>query len=237
MVSEAPAGGAGPETAAALIARVLADASARRGRAAVALSGGSTPRRVYERLAHDRVLRGAMPWAATEFFWGDERWVAADHPDHNARMAIEACLAHVPVDPAQIHPMPTGAASPAAAALAYEALLAAHVPSADGLPQFDLLMLGMGDDGHTLSLFPGSAALHEAERACVAVPAPALEPRVPRLTLTPPVVRVAAHVLLLTSGPGKAAVLARIDAAPTDIDRYPIHLLRHAQGTVTRISL
>ncbi|MCL4812609.1 MAG: 6-phosphogluconolactonase, partial [Vicinamibacteraceae bacterium] len=220
------------ETAAFIADRLLAAVN-RHGRAAIALAGGSTPRRVYEQLAVDPALRDAVPWSATSWFWGDERWVAADHPDNNARMAIEACLKHAPVDPAAVHPMPTGMASPDAAADAYAATLGRHLREIEAIPQFDLLLLGMGTDGHTLSLFPGSPALGEATRHCVAVAAPEMPPRVARLTLTPPLVRAAADVLLLVSGDDKVRALRRFDALATDIDACPIHLLREARGTVT----
>lgn len=229
----------GIEVAASLVTRVLAAAAAERGRATIAFAGGSTPRPVYQYLAADARLRSLLPWRLTWCFWGDERWVDADHPDNNARMVVEACLAHVPVEPGHVYPMPTAMATPDAAADAYSAVLERHVARGDGAPRFDLLVLGMGGDGHTLSLFPGSPALHESARACVAVPAPEADPRVPRLTLTPPLVREAAHVLLLVSGADneKAAALARFDAKPTNIERYPIHLLREARGTVTRLTL
>jgi 6-phosphogluconolactonase len=222
--------------AAARIVGVVSAAIATHGHATLALAGGATPLPVYRALAADP-WRDAMPWPATRCFWGDERWVPFDHEENNAHAAIEACLAHVPVDPAAVHRIPTDLGQPEAAAAAYATLLASRVRQVEGVPALDLLLLGMGVDGHVLSLFPHSAALAERDRSCVAVPAPAASPEVPRITLTPPVVAAAAQVLVLVSGTQKEATLARLDAEATDVDRYPIHLLRTARGTITWLSL
>ncbi len=136
---------------------MVAEARAKEGRFALSLSGGSTPRALYELLASPR-FRDRMPWARVHLFWGDERMVPPDHADSNYRMVREALLDHVPVPPAQVHPMPTDG-DPAAAARRYQAELGAYY-GRDVLdparPLFDVTLLGLGDNGHTASLFPGT---------------------------------------------------------------------------------
>lgn len=165
----------------------------------IALAGGSTPRELYKHLATID-----YPWAETDVFFGDERCVAADHPDSNFRMANEALLSKVP---ARVYPMPGGSCD----ASAYESELATVFPS--GRPVFDLVLLGLGVDGHTASLFPGDAALDEGERNVVSVER--LDHR--RLTLTLPVLSAARAAMFLVAGKEKREVLARLlagDAIP-----------------------
>src|ERR1700681_731909 len=151
----------------------------------VCLSGGSTPRRLYERLATPTVA-SRFPWSRSRWFWGDERFVPHDHPDSNYRMANEALLSRVPVPGENIHAMPTEGMSPQQAAASYEATMRSFY-GADRLapdrPLFDVTLLGIGADGHTASLFPGQPALHEDRRWAVAVIGPKSEPRI---TLTYP---------------------------------------------------
>ena len=186
----------------------LAEAS--RGRFSVALSGGSTPRRLYEILAGPP-FRDRFPWARTHLFWGDERFVPPDHADSNLRMARQALLDHVPIPPAQVHPMPTSGTLQQAAA-EYQATLSAYY-GAESLdmsrPLFDVMLLGLGDNGHTASLFPGAAALEET----LAWVAPVAEgvPQ-PRLTLTYPAIACSAHVAFLVAGAGKAAAVGLVMA-------------------------
>src|SRR5439155_21511308 len=141
----------------------------------------------YARLARDP-YRNLVPWPALRFFWGDERHVPPDHPDSNYRMAQETLLSRVPVPPENVHRIAAENPDAAAAAGAYEADLQAHFRPKDGLvPRFDLLLLGLGADGHVASLFPGSDALREPARLVVA---PWIEPlRARRITVTPPVIR------------------------------------------------
>jgi 6-phosphogluconolactonase len=210
----------------AAIAGAVRDAVARRGRCALLLSGGDTPRASYELLAtryHDRV-----PWGQVHLFWGDERFVPSSDPRSNARMAHEAFLDRVPCPPANVHPVPTGLASADAAALAYEETLRAHF--AAPRPVFDLVLLGLGADAHTASIFPGSPALAEPERWVMAVAAPAGPPL--RVTLTMRALTAAAQLFVLVSGAGKAEALRRaLDPASSPL-HYPAAALQGAAGRV-----
>jgi len=175
----------------------------------VALSGGSTPRRLYELLA-EPPRRARMPWARIHWFWGDERFVPPDHPDSNYRMAREAMLSRVAVPPGNIHPVPTVGLDPEEAARAYEGDLQT-VYRGDRLdparPLFDVTLLGLGPDGHTASLFPGNTALAERRRWVVAVIGAKPEPRI---TLTFPALDSSRHVAFLVAGEEKRAVLSRV---------------------------
>ncbi len=196
------------------------------GRFAVALAGGQTPRRTYELLTQ-APLRERVPWARLHVFWSDERCVAADDPRSNECMAREALLAHVPIPSAQVHPIAC-AGDPFAAAGRYEALLrATFAPAA---PRFDLVFLGLGDDGHTASLFPGSPALHEKARWAVAARAPGGGPW--RVTLTAPLINQAVLVAFLLSGASKAPALRAVLQGPRDPARWPAQLIRPVAGEV-----
>ncbi len=192
------------------LARHVADwltglANAATGRFCIALSGGSTPKRLFEILA-EPANAARFPWSRTHLFWGDERFVPYDHPDSNYRMARLALLDHVPVPPDNVHPMPVSG-DPAAAARDYQAVLQAYY-GAESLdmtrPLFDLVLLGLGENGHTASLFPGTASLAES----LAWVAPVTEnvPQ-PRLTLTYPAIACSKFVAFLVAGAGKARVL------------------------------
>jgi 6-phosphogluconolactonase len=190
------------ERAAQLFSQTAAQAIQEHGRFAVALSGGSTPRALYARLA---TLQ--LPWQAIHLFWGDERCVPPDHPDSNYRMTAESLLDQILIPPENIHRIP-GELPPEQAAEAYEQDLRAFFGDS---PRFDLVLLGMGDDGHTASLFPGAPALAESVRWAVATEhtAPPL-PLVSRVTLTFGVFNAACRVVFLVSGSGKAPRLAEI---------------------------
>jgi 6-phosphogluconolactonase len=189
------------EAAAAWMAGELAAAVAQRGRASFVLSGGSTPRIAYEPLA-SRVT-DVVPWSGVHVFWGDERYVPPDHPNSNYRMAKETLLDAVDLPLRQIHPMPTCFEDPSQAADAYEAVLAGFFAGAP--PAFDLMLLGIGEDGHIASVFAGSPAL-AATRAVMAVTAP-IEPH-SRLTLTLPVIASARRIGVLAAGAAKAPAVA-----------------------------
>jgi len=173
----------------------------------VCLSGGSTPRRLYETLAGPTIAP-KFPWRRVHWFWGDERFVPHDHPDSNFRMVNEAMLARAPCPDANIHPVPVDGLSPQRAAVAYEAELKRFY-GADRLdpakPLFDVTLLGLGEDGHTASLFPGHAALREQRRWAVAVVG-ATPP--PRISLTFPVLDSSRDAAFLVAGQGKRAILA-----------------------------
>jgi len=203
---------------------IIDDAVHRRGHCTVALSGGNTPRTLYGLLASE--FRERIPWARIQIFWGDERYVPADHANSNYRMARETLLDRVPCPASNIHAMPTHIAPPEAAAAAYAETLREHF--ADSPPKFDLVLLGLGADGHTASLFPGSEALAETTQWVVATRAP-LEPAI-RLTLTMPVLNQAANLFVLVAGSDKVEALRHVRSGTTDPRIYPAAGLRPIDG-------
>jgi 6-phosphogluconolactonase len=214
------------EAAAALFARLAWDAVEARGRFAMALSGGSTPRPVYERLAREP-YRDSISWKRVHVFWGDERCVGFEDPRSNAGMALAALLNATPVPPAQIYPMRC-AESPEAAARAYEKELKSFFGA--GPPRFDLVLLGLGEDGHTASLLPNSPALAEPVRWVAAVrPGGAT---LDRVTLTLPAINGAAEVVFLVSGRSKAAVLKEVLEGAGDPARLPAQGIHPLKGTL-----
>lgn len=227
---------ADPDSAAAVaaerIARILADAVADRGRADWATTGGSTPVGIYRRLI-EPPLRDAVPWPQVHVWWGDDRFVPRDHPLSNVHPLDDVLLdpVHgVPLPVANLHPFRTGEsigagwdAAWAASTLAGE-LAAADLPERDGWPILDLVLVGIGGDGHLLSVFPGSAAFDATEWA-LAIPAPThIEPHVERVTLNPALLGVARHVLAVAHGEGKAAIVAEIFGPVRDPRRWPAQL-------------
>jgi len=186
-------------------------ATQQEGRFVLCLSGGSTPRRLYEHLATPRISN-AFPWARTHLFWGDERFVPHDGALSNYRMVHEALLAKIPIPAQHIHPIPTAGLSPDAAAAAYARELKACY-GADHLdparPMFDVTFLGLGEDGHTASLFPGTDALAEQNRWVAAVIGAKTEPRI---TLTYPTLESSRHVAFLIQGQGKHEIFKRFRA-------------------------
>jgi 6-phosphogluconolactonase len=200
--------------AAERVVEITRAAVAARGSARVALAGGSTPRATYEVLAGS-ALSQALPWGAVLWFFGDERAVPPSDPESNYRLAAETLFAGRPEALARAHRMRAEAEDAHAAAREYEALLPERL---------DLLLLGMGEDGHTASLFPGSAALGEREARVV----PSVSPRPPRgrLTITPPVIASAREVVVLVAGEAKAEVLARVLEGPLDTAALPVQLAR-----------
>lgn len=214
------------EAAARAIAERLTLAVRTRGSSSIALSGGQTPRVMYGRLARDHARD--VPWAQVHIFWGDERYVPPDDERSNYRLAYDALLAHVPVPPANVHRMPTDAADPRDAAASYERALRAHFPTP--WPRFDLMLVGLGEDGHTASIFPNSPALDETERWVVAVTGPS-GPRV-RLTLTLPAITHAAAIDVIVSGSSKAEALRQALADPADYRRSPASALRQTSGAL-----
>ena len=196
--------------AAEAVAAVLNSAVRANGRCALALSGGETPRALYDVLATK--FREQIPWAQVHVFWGDERLVPLGSPERNDRMAREMLLSKVACPEAHIHPMGIGPGTPDDAARAYEETMRQYF--SDGQPRFDLVLLGLGPEGHTASLFPHSLALTDQQRWVRAVTVPAVPSA--RLTLTLPVLSQAANAFFLVSGAGKAQALHAALSAATD---------------------
>jgi 6-phosphogluconolactonase len=204
------------------------DAIAAAGRFTVALSGGSTPLRLYRLLA-EPPYRDRVAWDAVHVFWGDERAVPPDHRDSNYGAAHAALLSRVAIPPANVHRIRGEAADPEAAAAEYEEELRRCFQIAPGgLPRFDLVLLGMGADGHTASLFPGSAAAREEDRLVVAAWVEKLGAY--RVTLTTPVLNNAACVLFLVAGAEKAEVLGRVLQGGPAAAAYPAGRIRPRAG-------
>jgi 6-phosphogluconolactonase len=202
--------------AAAELADVAARAIELRGRFDLALAGGATPRRLYEILASE--YRKRIGWRRTHLFWGDERYVPDSDPLSNCRMARKALIDPLGIAPENVHPMPTFFPDPEQGALAYEQTLRTHFGG--GMPQFDLVLLGIGPEGHTASLFPGSAALEEKMRWVMPVRVAAEPPL--RLTLTLSILNAAREVFFLVSGPDKCAIVRKIlSLSPEEIAPYP----------------
>jgi len=215
------------DAAAARFVAAAEDAIASQGQFIVALSGGSTPRDTYLRLGTEALVSKVM-WSRVQVLWGDERCVPPDHVDSNYRMARETLLDRVPVPAANVHRI-HGEDDPATAAEAYEATLRALLRTPAGA-RIDLVLLGLGEDGHTASLFPGSAAVHERTRWVMAARASAAS--VWRITLTPAVINAAAEVLFLVSGGAKAGILRRVLEGPRRPLELPAQAIAASNGRV-----
>lgn len=209
--------------AAELIVRAAQQTDAR---FSVALSGGSTPERLYALLAVPE-FASQIVWSRVHIFWGDERCVPPDHPDSNYRMARETLLGRVPIPPENVHRI-VGELDPPQAAALYEQHLQTFLGDK---PRFDLILLGMGNDGHTASLFPHTPALHEQTRWVVANHAPA-QPSW-RVTLTPLAINAAAQVVFLVAGSEKAETLRRVLNGPYIPDELPAQLVQPSNGELT----
>jgi 6-phosphogluconolactonase len=207
-------------------ARAAIDA---RGAFKVALAGGSTPRRTYELLAKP-ALAHQLNWDQVHIFFGDERSVSPDHKDSNYRSAREALLSRVSLRESQVHRMEGERSDLPQAAMGYETVLSHSfgVAPGAGLPRFDLVMLGMGGDGHTASLFPGTKALEEAEAWVVANDVPQLHTR--RLTMTASVLNAARCVMFAVCGADKAVSLARVIEGARDTEHFPSQLVAPVDG-------
>ncbi len=189
----------------------------------LALSGGSTPRLLYQLLVQPPYVN-AIDWPQIELFWGDERPVPPEHPDSNYRMAYEALIQHVPIPPAHIHRI-QAELPPEQAADAYDQHLHKNFPN---IPAFDVMLLGMGTDGHTASLFPHTAALHENSRWCVANHIPTL--KTSRITLTYPAINAAKKILVLVTGAAKAPMLSRVLYGAYSPEELPIQAVKPNHG-------
>jgi 6-phosphogluconolactonase len=208
-----------------LIARAQ-EAIAERGRFAVALAGGSTPKATYEILARD--YTDELDWSKVHVFFGDERTVSPDHEDSNYRMTQEALLSRVPVG--SVHRMRCEL-PPEEAAAAYEVELREFFGPSEEPPRFDLILLGIGEDGHTASLFPHTPALDVTDRWVAANPVEKLDTI--RLTLTVSVINAARAVNFLVAGEGKAGALREILEGDADPHEYPAKFIRPEDGDLT----
>ncbi len=218
--------------AAQYFVEMVTEAVEANGRARIAISGGSTPKAAFRLLADpNEPWRFRMPWDQLDLYWVDERMVPPDQPDSNYHMTREAMLDHVPLRPDQIHRM-EGELEPEVAAARYESELrnSFRLEGAES-PRFDLIALGMGEDGHTASLFPHTAAIHEMGRLVTANHVPQKETW--RITLTWPVINHARSVFFLIAGEDKAAVLREVLTGPRDPERLPSQLIWPASGILT----
>jgi 6-phosphogluconolactonase len=242
-----------------MIAAALIDTVSARDRVHWATTGGSTPAAIYRNLATPP-LRDRVPWEFVELWWGDERFVPPDHPLSNAKIALSDLLeigalsgqsgtggsgvdvtgrrtAGAPIPAENVHPIPTGRAiaegfGPEWAAERYVETLQAQGPPAEGRwPVFDLVLLGIGPDGHVLSVFPGSDTF-DREEVAMAVPAPThVEPHVARVTLNPRILGVARRIIVVSHGAAKAPILAEVLGPERDERRWPAQLARRAGAT------
>jgi 6-phosphogluconolactonase len=213
------------QAAATEFATLAREATRSRGRFSVALSGGSTPRGLYALLTSGTVP--SIPWDKICFFWSDERHVPPDHPDSNYRMANEAMLSQVPLRPENVFRIHSEETDAGAAALAYEQTLRTFFAlPPGGFPRFDLILLGLGPDGHTASLFPRSLALGETKRLVVANWVE--EFKTDRITFTFPVLNRAACVMFLVSGGEKARILEDVLEHPES--NLPAQRVRPEEG-------
>lgn len=220
----------------------LADAAARyvvelaraaieqRGSFSIALSGGSTPRALHQRLARPP-LSAQIDWPKLLVFWSDERWLPPDDHESNFRLARETLLDHVPIPAANIFAVPTVGGTPQAAAATYAATLASHLP--DQPPQLDLIVLGMGPDGHTASLFPGQAEPAAPGTALVIAVANAPKPPPDRISFSYRLINAARNVLFLVAGADKAATLHAVLHGPLDQPRLPAQGVFPTHGRLT----
>lgn len=211
--------------------RQAGEAVETRGRFTVALSGGRTPAAPFRLLAGDGdpSFRARVAWDTVHVFWGDERHVPPDHPDSNYRMAQETMLSRVPIPPENVHRIPSENPDAVKSAAAYEETLRRFFHLAAGpFPRLDLVFLGMGPDGHTASLFPGTAAIHERSRLVVGHWIDSL--RASRITLTPPVLNHAACIIFLVAGEEKAEALTAVLQGEYQPDRLPAQIVRPVHG-------
>ncbi len=213
--------------AAEFMVALAAEAIAARGRWTVALAGGGTPKPIYRRLA-DAGYAQRIDWQRVHVFFGDERCVPPEDNGSNYRMAREALLDFVPLPAENVHRL-RGEDDPAVAALAYEQEIR-RLFRTSALPAFDLICLGMGENGHTASLFPGTAALREGARWVVPQYVEVMQTW--RVTMTAPLINAAHHVAFFVEGAGKAEMLQRVLHGPYDPDVLPAQLIQPASGNV-----
>jgi len=211
------------EAAAAYVSRVSAQAITERGYFTVALSGGSLPKLLCSPLVAEP-LRSQIDWSGWHVFWADERCVPLTHPDSNYRLANEYLFEHVDIPQEQIYPIDPALSCAQAADAYQDALQQLFQPASNQYPRFDLILLGMGEDGHTASLFPNHPLLDETDR-WVAPIFDSPKPPPERITLTLPVINHARHVAFITAGTSKAEVLSQIMASTIPAKKLPAQMV------------
>ena len=203
-------------------------------RSSVALAGGTTPHALYEHLAKWHATSGSIPWGSLEVFFGDERDVPQDHVESNYHMVQRALLDHVPIPLTQVHPMPADASDLESASQEYEKTVRCVVGAGDDeVPRFTLILLGMGGDGHTASLFPHTEILDEKEKLVAAHFVPVLGQR--RMTFTYPLINAAKNVVLLVTGEDKAEAVEQLIQGQADCHEIPAAGVAPTSGILTLI--
>jgi 6-phosphogluconolactonase len=211
------------------VVRIANEAAAARGAFTIALSGGSTPKALYTLLAANPALRNSLPWDKMKVFFGDERHVGPGHADSNFQMASDSILSKVPLQPRQIHRIKGEYPDTAQAAVEYQATIQREFGSKAGeFPRFDLLLLGMGSEGHTLSLFPGTKALHETQRFVTRNWVGKLYTE--RITLTAPAANNAANIIFMIAGADKACALKAVLEGPHEPEQLPAQMIQPSNG-------
>jgi 6-phosphogluconolactonase len=219
------------QTAAAEFLEAAQQAVSEKGSFSVALAGGSTPKALYGLLATNPLLQAKVPWSKIQFFFGDERHVPPTDEESNFRMAEEAMFGRAPVDPKQVHRIKGEKRNAAQAAEEYEQdLRASFRLQAGEFPRFDLVLLGMGPEGHTASLFPGPKALKEEHRLVVSNWVGKFY--TDRITFTPPVLNNAARVIFMVHGEEKAPALKAVLEGPYEPEQLPAQMIQPKQGKV-----
>lgn len=211
------------------VARIAAEAVSARGVFTIALAGGSTPKMLYALMAEHPALRNSLPWDKMNVFFGDERHVGPGHADSNYQMASDSMLSKVPLREGQIHRVKGEYPDAAKAAAEYEDVLRQQFALKSGqFPRFDVLLLGMGNEGHTLSLFPGTRALHESQRIVVSNWVGKLY--TDRITLTAPAANSAANIFFMVTGSDKAPALKAVLEGPQEPEQLPSQMIQPVNG-------
>lgn len=215
--------------AARYIVRVANESITAHGRFTLALSGGSTPRKLYGLLGSEP-YSSQIDWALVDLFWSDERCVPPDNEESNYAMAEQVLLSRIPIPASQIHRMPADQPDCDTASYAYTVDMQKTMGS-DGVPSFDLIQLGMGPEGHTASLFPHQPSLHEQQRLVMPVTVP--KPPPARLTFTPRILNGATHILFLVTGEKKAGAVQAVVEGEYNPEEYPAQIIQPTRGEVT----
>jgi 6-phosphogluconolactonase len=211
------------------VLKAAAVAVEQRGRFSIALAGGSTPKVLYSLLVNDPAIKVQVPWDKMDVFFGDERHAGPDDPDSNFRMANESLISKSPLKPDQVHRIKGEYEDTEKAAREYEQIIRSHFKLAAGqFPPFDLVLLGMGNEGHTASLFPGTKALHAGDRIVVRNWVGKLY--TDRITLTAPAINNAANVIFMVTGSDKALPLKGVLEGPSEPEQLPSQMIQPQAG-------